>query len=73
MKNKSSLFTSHLLINPNDDPTSRNVFNAGAQIDLELVLFSYLKTTWSAGYACKFEANCSPGEEWMFSSKLPGN
>ncbi|MCO5265157.1 MAG: hypothetical protein M9948_04655 [Lentimicrobium sp.] len=53
--------------------TRRNVFNAGAQIDLELVLFSYLKTTWSAGYARTFEAGRRPQEQWMFSLKLLGN
>ncbi len=70
---KSSLFSTYLLINPDDDPTRRNVFNAGAQIDLEMVLFSYLKTTWSAGYARKFENKGLPQEEWMFSLKLLGN
>lgn len=70
---KSSLFSTHLLMNPDDDPSRRNVFNAGAQIDLELVLFSYLKTTWSVGYAQQFEANKLPQQEWMFSIKLLGN
>jgi hypothetical protein len=47
--------------------------NAGLQVDLELVLFSYLKTTWSAGYARKFENAFGPEEQWMFSVKLLGN
>jgi len=67
------LFSTHLLMNPDDDPSRRNVFNAGAQIDLELVLFSYLKTTWSVGYAWQFEAGNLPQQEWMFSVKLLGN
>lgn len=70
---KSSFFGTHLLLNPDDDPLRRNAYNAGAQIDLELVFFSYLKTTWSAGYARKFEDHLSPGEQWMFSVKLLGN
>ena len=70
---KSSLFSTYLLINPDDDPTRRNVFNGGAQVDLEMVLFSYLKTTWSVGYARKFENKGFPQEEWMFSLKLLGN
>lgn len=48
-------------------------FNLGAQIDLELVLFSYLKTTWSVGYAKAFGPVDYPGGEWMFSLKLLGN
>lgn len=70
---KASLFGTHLLLNPNDDLTINNVFNAGMQVDLELVLFSYLKTTWSAGYARKLETSYLPKEQWMFSVKLLGN
>ena len=67
------MFGTHLLTDPDNDPTRRNVFNAGAQVDIELVLLAYLKTTWSAGYARKFEAGHGPGEQWMFSVKLLGN
>ena len=70
---KSSVFGTHLLVNPNYSKEMRNVFDAGVQIDLELVLFSYLKTTWSAGYARKFESSFAPSEQWMFSVKLLGN
>ncbi|HKK10090.1 MAG TPA: hypothetical protein VJ939_04600, partial [Bacteroidales bacterium] len=70
---KPALFGTHLLLNPDDETTRRNVFNVGAQIDIELVLFSYLKTTWSAGYARKLENNHGPSEQWMFSLKLLGN
>lgn len=70
---KPSLFGTHLMINPDDNTHRRNVFNVGAQIDVELVLFSYLKTTWSAGYARKLENGFAPAEQWMFSLKLLGN
>ncbi|MDP3461325.1 MAG: hypothetical protein Q8S18_00910 [Bacteroidales bacterium] len=70
---KTSLFGTHALLNPDDEISRRNVFNAGMQVDLELVLFSYLKTTWSAGYARKFEESVLPLEQWMFSVKLLGN
>ncbi|MCF8233716.1 MAG: hypothetical protein K9G67_02260 [Bacteroidales bacterium] len=70
---KTSMFGTHLMANPDDDEKRRNVFNAGIQIDLELVLFSYLKTTWSAGYARMFEEGIGPNEQWMFSVKLLGN
>ncbi len=70
---KMSMFGTHLITDPDNDPTRRNVFNAGTQIDIELVLLAYLKTTWSAGYARMFETGHGPGEQWMFSVKLLGN
>jgi len=70
---KASIFATHLITDPDDNPLSRNVFNTGVQIDLETVLFSYLKTTWSAGYARKYETGINPAEQWMFSLKLLGN
>ncbi len=70
---KPALFGTHLLLNPDNSAARRNVFNMGAQIDVELVLFSYLKTTWSAGYARKMEATGLDSDQWMFSVKLLGN
>jgi hypothetical protein len=70
---KSSLFGTHLLLNPDKEPFRRNLFNAGAQIDLELVLFSYMRTTWSMGYAQKYESGFRNRDQWMFSLKLLGN
>lgn len=70
---KASVFGTHLLTNPDSDPERYNIFNAGTQIDLETVLFSYLKTTWSLGYATKFEQGLIPQDQWMFSIKLLGN
>ncbi len=70
---KSAVFGTHMLLNPDYSSETRNVFNAGVQFDLELVLFSYLKTTWSVGYARKFEEGLGPSEQWMFSLKLLGN
>jgi len=70
---KTSLFGTHLFCDPLDDILRRNVFNAGMQLDMEVVLFSYLKTTWSAGYARILEVGNMPAEQWMFSVKLLGN
>jgi hypothetical protein len=70
---KTSLFGTHILLDPDYTKSRRNMFNAGAQLDLELVLFSYMKTIWSAGYARKFEDSKLPTEQWMFSLKLLGN
>lgn len=70
---KSSLFGTHLLTNPDVAAERRHIFNAGIQLDLEVVLFSYLKTTWSAGFASYFEHQYLPKNQWMFSLKLLGN
>jgi hypothetical protein len=70
---KSSLFGTHLISDFSDSDLTRNRFNAGIQVDLELVLFSYLKTTWSVGYAQKYEKSYLPQDQWMFSVKLLGN
>jgi hypothetical protein len=70
---KTSLFATHILLDPDYTKSQRNIFNAGAQLDLELVMFSYMKTIWSAGYARKFEDSKLPNEQWMFSVKLLGN
>ncbi|MFO7722796.1 MAG: hypothetical protein R6V49_06180 [Bacteroidales bacterium] len=70
---KSSLFATQLLLDPFSGNDRGVVFNAGIQVDMEVVLFSYLKTTWSVGYAGKFQQSGSPEGEWMFSLKLLGN
>lgn len=45
-------------------------YNAGAQLDFELVLFSLLKTTLSLGYARAFNEYKAPQEQFMISLKL---
>lgn len=66
------LFGTHLLCDPHLTNQQRHLFNVGAQLDLELVLFSYLKTTWSLGYARIPEIHSAPSQQWMFSVKLLG-
>lgn len=70
---KSSLFGSHLMADPFSSSGRSHLFNAGIQADMEVVLFSYLKTTWSVGYARLFQRSNLPVGEWMFSVKLLGN
>ncbi len=65
-----SLFSSVLLVDPGDNIHSRNVFNAGLQINMEIVFFSLLKTTLSVGYGAAFENNFKPQDQFMFSLKL---
>jgi hypothetical protein len=70
---KSSVFTTHLLTDFDRNDLRRNILDAGIQADLQLVLFSYLKTTWSAGYAFMFENGKENKGQFMFSVKLLGN
>lgn len=70
-----SLFSTDLITNPWGAGVFGNYVNAGAQINIEVVLFSYLKTTWSVGYAHIFKTHGLPevfpsGGEWLFSLKL---
>ncbi len=68
----TSFFATHLATDPDRSDMARHIFNIGFQTDIELVLLSYMKTTWSAGYARLFESGQSPRGQWMFSVKLLG-
>jgi len=70
---KTSFFATHLITDFDRAELTRNIFNFGAQLDLQLVLFSYMKTTWSAGYALMSEQGEALRGQWMFSVKLLGN
>lgn len=70
---KSSLFGTHLMTNFDKPADLSHLFNVGAQIDVQLVMFSYLKTTWSFGYARRFQAEEEGGNGFMFSLKLLGD
>jgi len=70
---KSSLFGTHLMTNFDNKADLTHYYNIGAQVDLQLVLFSYLKTTWSAGYARKFENGKPNSNMLMLSVKLLGD
>jgi hypothetical protein len=69
----TTLFGTHLATDPFRTENARNLFNLGIQTDLELVMFSYLKTTWSAGYARLFESGMDSKGQWLLSVKLLGN
>jgi hypothetical protein len=70
---KSSLFGTHLMTGFDSNAFRRNYFNLGGQVDVQLVLFSYLKTTWSIGYARKFESGQPDVGRWMLSLRLLGD
>lgn len=48
----------------------RGYYNVGAQLNTEVVLFKYLKTTWSIGYAHVFGPNGWHRGDWLISLKL---
>ena len=70
---KSSLFGTHLMTNFDRNTERAHIFNAGVQVDLQLVMFSYLKTTWSLGYARMSQAGLPDKGQWMLSLKLLGD
>jgi hypothetical protein len=65
-----SFFESNLITDVTEKQIRRFHFNAGAQLDFELVFFSLLKSTLSFGYARAFEKYNLPGNEFMISLKL---
>ncbi|MBN1927227.1 MAG: hypothetical protein JW798_15445 [Prolixibacteraceae bacterium] len=69
---KTSFFTTHIITDFDKGYLTRNIFNFGAQLDVQLVLFSYMKTTWSAGYAIKTEKGTPTKGQLMLSVKLLG-
>ncbi|MHC1706404.1 MAG: YncE family protein [Bacteroidales bacterium] len=68
-----NLFGSGLITNfdvYDDKMYSRQALNSGAQLDMELVLFSLLKSTLSAGFARAYRQDMKPSDEFMISLRL---
>lgn len=64
-----ALFGSGLMTNVSDDERRREIVDVGAQVDVSLVIFSNLESTFSVGYAVAFEDGESANEV-MVSLKL---
>ncbi|MCK9219936.1 MAG: hypothetical protein M0P47_07795 [Bacteroidales bacterium] len=64
-----SLFGMGLFTNMANDQAQNNYFASGAQLDLELVLFSLLKSTLSLGYSRAY-GPMLPADQFMVSLKL---
>lgn len=67
---QATVFSSGLLTN---EPDMNNRFvNVGSQIDMKLVIFSLLESTFSVGYASAFDLDNDRKQynEWMISLKL---
>lgn len=63
-------FGSALATNLDDGDFREEVYDAGAQLNLKLVLFSSLESTISVGWAQAMAAGRSPSEEFMASLKI---
>lgn len=64
-----ALFTGGLAANPASDRRS-GYGDAGAQIDLRMVLFSQVKSTFSTGFAAAHDRSGHTGTEFMVSLKI---
>jgi hypothetical protein len=64
-----TLFGMGLLTNVANDQPQRSFFSSGVQLDLELVLFSLLKSTLSFGFSRAY-GPMSPSDQFMVSLKL---
>jgi hypothetical protein len=64
-----ALFTGGLAANPTGDDRA-GYADAGAQIDLRLVMFSQVKSTFSTGFAAAHDRANHTGTEFMFSLKI---
>jgi hypothetical protein len=65
-----SLFSSALATNFASDPSRDFHVNAGAQLDFRIVLFTYLNSTFSAGYAGATDRHGRVTTEYMISLKI---
>ncbi len=69
-----SLFAIDLAANPWGNGKFNNFVSIGGQFNVEMVLFNYMKTTWSFGYARCFNQQSSTlpqsSGEWLITLKL---
>jgi hypothetical protein len=67
---RTSLFTTGLVTNPEDDRVRREYATAGVQIDFRFTLISVLDLTLSTGWARAFESGQEDRDEFMISLKV---
>ena len=65
-----ALFSSGLITDNEQGSFDRRIYDAGAQVDVSLVIFSNLESTFSVGYAKAFEQGSKSSDEVMVSLKL---
>ena len=64
------MFSSGLITNFTSDPSRGYFANLGTQLDLRVVLFTYLNTTLSGGYAAAADRNGHLTTEYMVSLRI---
>ena len=65
-----SFFSSGIITNIDSRRHRRKLVDLGAQMNLKIVLFSSLESTFSLGYAISAEEEMKPKEEFMISLKI---
>lgn len=65
-----ALFSSGIVTNFDSPAQQRKLLNAGGQLDVQLVLFSVMKSTFSLGYAAAMEKDRQLSKEFMISLKI---
>jgi hypothetical protein len=65
-----ALFSSGIIANMDDAASRRELMNAGVQVNLKVVIFSSLESTFSVGFAEAFEEGSRPSHETMVSLKI---
>jgi hypothetical protein len=65
-----TLFSSGLFTNLNRAPERQYFANLGSQLDFRIVLFTYMNSTFSAGYAAAADREGRVSTEYMISLKL---
>ena len=64
------IFTSGITTNIENKNGNRSLYNVGSQLDLRIMMLSYLKLTLSVGYARAYEKHQPVSREWMVSLKI---
>jgi hypothetical protein len=66
-----NFFSSGLMTNIDSNEFRQRYYNAGAQLDIRMVIFSILESTLSFGYASAWNYDTSDrGDEWMISLRI---
>ena len=65
-----TLFSSGLFTNFSSAPTRGTFANLGTQLDLRIVLFTYLNTTLSGGYAAAADRDGRISTQYMVSLRI---
>ncbi len=65
-----SVFSTGIVTNGDGLTGRKTLYNIGSQLDFRVIMLSYLKLTFSVGYAQAFERSQPVSNQWMFSLKV---